>query len=77
MTKYLDRKGVIHDSLKNTLDVPAGLVVDDMPPDTEIPIEVQTQIDELQEWLNEQNFKKVPEEVQAQVERLLEKHQQL
>ena len=64
MQAYLDRKGAIHDALKATLNVPDGLIVDEMPGNTEIPASVQAQIGELQEWLDKQNFREISEHYQ-------------
>lgn len=70
MNAYLDRKGAIADALRETLDIPEGLILDEMPEETEIPPAVQAQIGELQEWLDQQDFRNIPAEVRAQLEKL-------
>lgn len=77
MSAYLDKKGEIHDALQATLNVPEGLIVDEMPDDTEIPQAVQAQIDELREWLDQQHFRNIPTEVRAQLEKLEASFRQL
>ena len=67
MSAYLDRKGAIADVLRGTLDIPEDLILDEMPDDTELPPAVHAQVDELKEWLDQQDFRNIPEEVRARL----------
>lgn len=70
MDEYLRRKGAIAEALRKALNWAQDEPLDQMPENTEIPSGIKTYVAELQDWLDEQNFRKIPANVQAQLDEL-------
>ena len=48
--EYVTRTREIHSAIRGALNMADGEIVDDLPPETEIPEEVEGKVSDMREW---------------------------